>query len=383
MIKRLTTNRWLSFIGLTIFVISHIFLIASLITLSEEECSSVTCSTPSAMRLNNKQIEERRQQERKKNPPKAAIVILCRNSDLDDLEETLNQFEARFNSKFSYPYVFLNDVPFSDEFKEGVSKLTGTATIKFGLIPEEHWSIPSWIDKDKAEKRRNEMRNDGLLYGGNLAYQNMCRFNSGFFFRQKILEEYDYYWRVEPGVKFTCEINYDPFEFMLHNDKDYGFTMIVPEGRNTIPTLWETVHEFRRNNKRLIHTNHFLKAFKEDDKDDYNLCHFWSNFEIGNLNFFRSPEYVAFFDFLDKKGGFFYERWGDAPVHTLGLALLLPKDSIHFFSDIGYEHTPWYNCPSNPAMQMMCDCSFEHSEHFNNNCLNRFMDHNLLKHDWK
>lgn len=44
----------------------------------------------------------------------------------------------------------------------------------------------------------------------------------------------------------------------------------------------------------------------------------WSNFEIADMRFWRSKAYSDFFDFLDKKGGFFYERWGDAPVHSIG-----------------------------------------------------------------
>lgn len=33
----------------------------------------------------------------------------------------------------------------------------------------------------------------------------------------------------------------------------------------------------------------------------------WSNFEIGDLNFWRGEAYGKFFDFLDSKGGFYYE----------------------------------------------------------------------------
>ena len=32
----------------------------------------------------------------------------------------------------------------------------------------------------------------------------------------------------------------------------------------------------------------------------YNLCHFWSNFELGDLRFFRSRPYLDFFDYLDR-----------------------------------------------------------------------------------
>lgn len=33
----------------------------------------------------------------------------------------------------------------------------------------------------------------------------------------------------------------------------------------------------------------------------------WSNFEIGDLDLWRGEAYTKFFDFLDKKGGFYYE----------------------------------------------------------------------------
>ena len=37
-------------------------------------------------------------------------------------------------------------------------------------------------------------------------------------------------------------------------------------------------------------------------------CHFWSNFEVGRLSFFRSKAYRSFFAHLDAGTGFFYER---------------------------------------------------------------------------
>jgi hypothetical protein len=33
----------------------------------------------------------------------------------------------------------------------------------------------------------------------------------------------------------------------------------------------------------------------------------WSNFEIGDLDFWRGEAYMKYFEFLDKKGGFYYE----------------------------------------------------------------------------
>lgn len=47
----------------------------------------------------------------------ATLLMLARNSDLDGVISSVEQLEAKFNRKFNYPWVFLNDEPFSYEFK--------------------------------------------------------------------------------------------------------------------------------------------------------------------------------------------------------------------------------------------------------------------------
>lgn len=44
-----------------------------------------------------------------------------------------------------------------------------------------------------------------------------------------------------PGVKFYCDIDFDPFLYMQDNEKVYGFTVALHEYVETIPTLWESV----------------------------------------------------------------------------------------------------------------------------------------------
>jgi Glycolipid 2-alpha-mannosyltransferase len=44
----------------------------------------------------------------------------------------------------------------------------------------------------------------------------------------------------------------------------------------------------------------------------------------------------AYFDYLDHTGGFFYERWGDAPVHSLAAVMLLNATEVlqHFHGSL-------------------------------------------------
>ena len=50
----------------------------------------------------------------------ATFVILARNSDLAGTVRSIREIEDRFNRRYRYPYVFLNDEPFDDKFKEYV-----------------------------------------------------------------------------------------------------------------------------------------------------------------------------------------------------------------------------------------------------------------------
>ncbi|KAH9946025.1 glycosyltransferase family 15 protein [Epithele typhae] len=278
----------------------------------------------------------------------ATFVMLARNGDLNGVMVSMKQVEDRFNKEFQYPYVFLNEEPFTEEFKQRVLTITD-AKVEFGLIPKEQWTQPSWIDEARASAARKDMVDHNVIYGGSVPYRNMCRFNSGFFYRQPLLDKYKYYWRVEPDVNFFCDLHYDPLLLMQDQKKVYGFTVSLYEYPATIPTLWDATKEFMNANPGLLPEGNALKFISDDGGDTYNKCHFWSNFEIGDLDFWRGEAYQKYFDFLDEKGGFYYERWGDAPVHSIGAALFAKKEEIHFFNDIGYRHNPFQHCPQGEA----------------------------------
>ncbi|KAG5770600.1 hypothetical protein H9Q72_002590 [Fusarium xylarioides] len=187
----------------------------------------------------------------------------------------------------------------------------------------------------------------------------MCRFESGFFFRQPLMMNYDYYWRVEPDIQLYFDLDYDPFKFMMETKKKYSFVLSLPEYIETIPTLWDTTKQFFENNPGHLSPHNSMDFLSDDNGATYNKCHFWSNFEIGDLNFFRSQKYIDYFNHLDQAGGFFYERWGDAPVHSIAAGLMLDKSEIHFFDDIAYWHNPFTHCPTDvkKRLELRCHCN--------------------------
>jgi len=97
-----------------------------------------------------------------------------------------------------------------------------------------------------------------------------------------------------------------------------------------------------------------MKFLSDDGGETYNRCHcvysgllyqiiirrradsstifalVWSNFEIGDLRFWRSEAYMKFFEHLDEAGGFYYERWVSETciscVRSRGLTRFIQSD---------------------------------------------------------
>ncbi|CAK7270773.1 alpha 1,2-mannosyltransferase 2.4.1 [Sporothrix epigloea] len=311
----------------------------------------------------------------------ATFVTLARNSDVWEVARSIRQIEDRFNKRYHYDWVFLNDKPFDDEFKKVTSSLISGKT-HYGLIPPEHWSFPAHIDQERAKKVREEMAQKKIIYGDSVSYRHMCRFESGFFFKQELMLNYDYYWRVEPSIEYFCDIHYDPFRYIHENNKKYSFVLSLYEYAETIPTLWDSTKKFIAEHPEHISEDNSMRFLSDDGGETYNKCHFWSNFEIGNLNWLRSKAYTDFFESLDKDGGFFYERWGDAPVHSIAAGLLLKKEEIHFFNDIAYYHVPFTHCPTGEEtrQQLRCHCNPKNNFDWKGySCTSRFFDMNNME----
>jgi mannosyltransferase len=135
---------------------------------------------------------------------------------------------------------------------------------------------------------------------------------------------------------------------MERSNKTYGFTIAVKELKETVPNIFRYASAYKRLNNLTSQGlwEMFVEKPKESDKkklpkedpkykkplpeeiskmepgsgelpridpdamegESYNMCHFWSNFEIARLDWFRSREYEEFFQMMDRSGGFWMER---------------------------------------------------------------------------
>lgn len=258
--------------------------------------------------------------------------------------QSIKSVERHFNRWYHYPYVFLNDGEFNETFKETVQKYA-SSNVEFGKVPPEMWGFPDWVDHKVAKEGIAKQGDAAVMYGGLESYHAMCRFYSGFFFNHPLLLKYEWYWRVEPEITYFCDITYDPFLKMIEANKTYGFTIAVKELRETVPNIFRYASAYMRLNN--IKSQGLWEMFTEPqpeepeeelksdenpplpeeimqsdpnqntlpdidpeamEGDKYNMCHFWSNFEIARLSWFRSKEYQDFFEMMDRSGGFWMER---------------------------------------------------------------------------
>lgn len=48
----------------------------------------------------------------------AVMLMLARNIELEGAVRSVKNLEEKFNHRYHYPWVFLNEEPFTEEFKE-------------------------------------------------------------------------------------------------------------------------------------------------------------------------------------------------------------------------------------------------------------------------
>ncbi|KAM0280357.1 hypothetical protein ACHAQH_004070 [Verticillium albo-atrum] len=306
----------------------------------------------------------------------AVLVMMARNSERQQARHTIISLERHFNRWYKYPIIFFNDEEWEQEFVDSIRGATD-AEVRFEVIPPEVWGFPEGMDVDAARAAMRDQKARQIFHGGLEGYHHMCRFYSGQIYNLEIMQQYRWYWRLEPDTDFYCALTYDPFVEMARAGKVYGFTIALWELLNTVPSLFARTSAYKE--ARRLPSLGLWQAMVDaaalpwplrdlmgllDNRDrrgdSWSGCHYWSNFEIGDMEFFRGREYQEYFEAMDETGGFFFERWGDAPIHSLGVAMLLDASQVHHFDDIGYRHGKLHQCPNNaPGGQMLSSKTLE------------------------
>lgn len=260
--------------------------------------------------------------------PKGVIVYLSRSTagDLANLKRSLRLLDRHFNRRFGYPVLVFHE----DFTAETMARIRGwtRAPLEF---PQVSFALPAHIDAAQVPPR--------FLGIFGIGYRHMCRFFAGPIFQHPALQDYDWYWRLDTDSFLLQRVGYDVFAAMAAADCDYGYLAVQKEFPEVVVGLWDAtldyVHRRGLPRERL--------APLCDAAGNWNLDFYYNNFEIVRLSFGRSAAYQDFFAHLDRAGGIYCQRWGDAPIRTLAVALLVPPARRRSFADLGYAHAGYYS----------------------------------------
>eukprot|EP00446_Apocalathium_sp_SHHI-4_P093117 CAMPEP_0177451606 /NCGR_PEP_ID=MMETSP0369-20130122/9863_1 /TAXON_ID=447022 ORGANISM="Scrippsiella hangoei-like, Strain SHHI-4" /NCGR_SAMPLE_ID=MMETSP0369 /ASSEMBLY_ACC=CAM_ASM_000364 /LENGTH=165 /DNA_ID=CAMNT_0018924221 /DNA_START=98 /DNA_END=592 /DNA_ORIENTATION=- len=85
-----------------------------------------------------------------------------------------------------------------------------------------------------------------------------------------------------------------------------------------------------------------LQSLIETNYKWYQQC-LMLDIEILRLDWFRGETYQDFFRYMDSTGGFWLHRWGNNPVRTFAVGLLLEDSQVRSFV-MPYAHQDYCSC---------------------------------------
>lgn len=185
------------------------------------------------------------------------------------------------------------------------------------------WTLPSWHDKDD---RSHWIDADIFPVG----YRHMCRW-----FGVKIWQffeemnaaldcNYRHLLRIDEDSLILSPIHYDIFDYMLANKFVYGFRLCAYEleyNRRIAP--WLNNWKMKNPMKREMHRD---------------LCGFYNNFFVADLQFFTSAPVKRYLKTLDRQGFIYRKRYGDLMIHSTTVYAFAESYQIHRFLDFTYSH---------------------------------------------
>ena len=254
--------------------------------------------------------------------PKAAVYYLVQPSRIHSVLDSLKALDTYFNNRFRYPVIIFHERNFNADHRAQVKNIT-TSNLYFQLV---EFKIPDFIIQPFPKSNCKNV---------SIGYKHMCRFHSLCVYEQPIMKQLEYIWRLDDDSFILSNINQDLFRFMSDNDLVYGYTFVTNDGRRCVQHLWKTASSYIRENH--IKTQFFNKW--TEPKMYYN------NFEVSATKLWYSAEYNEYINMIDRAGGIYYNRWGDAPIKSIAVSMFVPENKTHCFCDVKYKHQKMHRNP--------------------------------------
>ena len=278
--------------------------------------------------------------------PKAAIIYLIQLDDQQALRSSLISLRKHFRPAQSYMVLLFYDPHerhlLTSEFR---SELLQIAPVQFYEATTFH-DHPAHVDPQRTAGNA-----DYFTTG----YRRMCRFWAYGVFQEPVMQTLDYYWRLDTDLSLQQDILHDPFHQAQAAGLQYVYGVTHTDAEFVLTGLWDLTMAYMR--KRGLHPRSMLplvantlsheqvssmpldEAIDAMTRAGYNALIYYNNFELSVPALWRSQAYMDYFAEVDNAGGIFFYRWGDAPIRTLAVHMLLPPSQVaQWKPSLSYQH---------------------------------------------
>ena len=279
---------------------------------------------------------------------KAGIFILTQNTveRKTYLKTTLYFLFRHFNAKFKYPIIILHENDYDEKSKQEIIQSVRESCrslISFKLISEKNFTVPDHINMDKLTK---SVEIQPVPYWRSIRYRQMCYFWIKHFI--KYTEGFDYVMRLDDDSLIEENINHDLFSTFVKKNLVYASNIVHIDCGLCNYGMKEMILEIFPDKSNEINNGLFMESKLTDKNDifqkfkmvyetvnekEYSGSEFvsnmpsmyYNNFFITSTKFWKREDVRENIDKIDKNGGIFYYRYGDAPIQTLLVTLMAPN----------------------------------------------------------
>lgn len=274
---------------------------------------------------------------------RTAIVYLA-NKRVQLLEKSLDLLERNVLPSNPADVLLFHTSDFNETAKQQI--LASRPHMRFVLVEESIWRVPDFLGPSEHVVKT-------MKHASHLGYRHMCRFFVlGMF---KVLDQMGYEWvmRLDEDSFILDPIPYNFVEDMERKGGTYGFRMPLLETRGYYEGLPELMASFMQLYGLPPKDRAFLEelfippgswpggneSFNKFTSAEYNRKIIYNNWFICKVGFFRRPDVLLFLKYVDRSGGLYHRRWGDALVQTFTVRLFLSREELVHYTDWDYRHS--------------------------------------------
>lgn len=266
---------------------------------------------------------------------KNAIIILVRGTlhDIQELNYCLESLDLHLKETLLESDLILFHEPGFENYKSRII-LPNSPHFPVVYFSEINLEIPNHYSKIVKDQILTFYPHptDSEHPGFSIGYRSMCRFFSGAVFGLPILQKYSYLLRLDTDSYFIKGAEIPLFKWANQNGVKYGYIKSAIQWDH--PKVSEN---FKRNVLKILFNmrlSYFLRSLLVPSERMY-----YTNFEIMYLPFFTSNDWQQFYQEIDKTGGFYLQRWGDAIFRYMGVTSMSSrKERAGIPSGFIYKH---------------------------------------------